>query len=257
MAPSGASAGEQPVFFGWVRALVGKGRYAPTGEGGTVKRTIEELRIQGQRAVRLGYAEVFARFERKIGAPAFLLWAIASRETEMGARSIGGRIDETFWIRNAGDNGFGHGILQVDKRFHPIPPDWMMNLEWQVGKGAEILADFFRRFGSWPDAVKAYNAGSPRRHDELGRDYGPDVMERHAFFVREFSHAPTQPEEEEIEKMVLIWHKKGLYLLAGGRRSPSGLEGHTCDALKAAGVKVGGNPDDDQSKLFEQLPTFQ
>lgn len=65
-----------------------------------------------------------------------------------------------------------------------------------------------------------------------------------------------QPLIEEEPDMVLIWDKGGLCLFAGGRRSPWGLPPIACDALIAAGVKVGGHPTDDQGELFKQVPPF-
>lgn len=56
--------------------------------------------------------------------------------------------------------------------------------------------------------------------------------------------------------MVLIWHKGALYLIADGKRSAFGLQPVAADALKAAGVKVGGNPGDDQGNLFAALGTL-
>ena len=50
--------------------------------------------------------------------------------------------------------------------------------------------------------------------------------------------------------MVLIWHKRALYLVTDEGPSQWGLQAHACDALIAAGVRVGGRPDDDQSNLF-------
>lgn len=67
---------------------------------------------------------------------------------------------------------------------------------------------------------------------------------------------PQPPDTTEVPDMVLIWHKGALYLVADGKRSAYGLQPVAADALKAGGVKVGGNPADDQSNLFGALGVF-
>ncbi|MCA1569716.1 MAG: hypothetical protein LC798_05220 [Chloroflexi bacterium] len=67
------------------------------------------------------------------------------------------------------------------------------------------------------------------------------------------SPKPIESIESEENDMIMIWHKGALYLLTARGRTPWGLQPHAADALKAAGVKVGGNPNDDQSNLFDAI----
>lgn len=62
----------------------------------------------------------------------------------------------------------------------------------------------------------------------------------------------ADPKEED---MLMFWHGKGLYLMSGGRRSPSGLPPELADELTAAGVQRIGTPEVD-SPLFDMLPPF-
>jgi len=62
-----------------------------------------------------------------------------------------------------------------------------------------------------------------------------------------------QPEDEGDEGMRLIWHKGAVYAVDVAGRSPWGLQPVAVDALKATGLKVGGNPDDDQTDLLAQF----
>lgn len=71
--------------------------------------------------------------------------------------------------------------------------------------------------------------------------------------------APTPtptPTIQEDEDMIMFWHKGGLFLVSGGKRSPGGLDPKTADALTAAGIKRVGKPSDD-STLFHILPPFK
>ena len=67
-----------------------------------------------------------------------------------------------------GDGGHGHGLMQVDDRFHASMVACLLgdatrawaNPAFNVGFGASILADFLRHLaGDYPAAICAYNAG--------------------------------------------------------------------------------------------------
>lgn len=67
--------------------------------------------------------------------------------------------------------------------------------------------------------------------------------------------APPAPvdEEEGDDDMRLIWHKGAVYAVDVNLRSPWGLSPQAVDALRGTGLKVGGNPNDDQTDLFNQM----
>lgn len=140
--------------------------------------------------------------ERRHDIPRRLLYAIYSRETNLGrhwrtappatwpARPADD--DLTYFVRNAGDGGHGHGIGQVDDRSHDIPADWSTNVAWQIERSAEILAGALAAEGG--DVVRAanrYNSGQGETSRTTGKDYGPDVAERWQFLALEFPSEET------------------------------------------------------------------
>lgn len=105
----------------------------------------------------------------RMGLLPCLLHAVGSRETN---------------LRNVvGDGGHGHGVFQLDDRFHPIPVGFDQDVRAQAQKAAEMLVANYRRFGSWERACNAYNSGSPDVMATTGHNYGPDVMERQRYLA--------------------------------------------------------------------------
>lgn len=100
----------------------------------------------------------------RYGFPPCLLHAIASRETDM--RNI------------RGDGGHGHGVFQLDDRWHQIPPGFDQDVATQTETAARMLTDLHQRVGDWTLACNLYNSGSTDVNQTAGRDYGPDVMGR-------------------------------------------------------------------------------
>lgn len=118
------------------------------------------------------WASCFIGAEIITGIDAILLAAICERETDGGeskyldVRGPGGR----------GDAGHGHGLMQIDDRFHAsfisaIGPDGVplwKKPEWNILYAAEILARNFLYFaGSEAPAVAAYNGSEKKIHDGL------------------------------------------------------------------------------------------
>lgn len=58
------------------------------------------------------------------------------------------------------------------------------------------------------------------------------------------------------DDMLMFWHKGGLYLFSGGRRSPDGLSPQLADELSAIGVQRIGKAED-ASPLFDMVPPFK
>ena len=116
--------------------------------------------------------------ERIRALPTMLLWAIASRETNM--RNI------------VGDSGNGVGIWQRDNRAWSISTAWYLaHPRQQAEDAATLLLANMHILGDWADATAAYNAGLPTVRDTLrrggnadsvttGHDYSTDVMARRA-----------------------------------------------------------------------------
>lgn len=69
---------------------------------------------------------------------------------------------------------------------------------------------------------------------------------------------PARPPEPEPDTgddygMRLIWNQRAVYAVEVGARSPWGLAPVAVNALVGSGLRIGGNPDDDQSNLFAQM----
>lgn len=113
------------------------------------------------------------------GLPRCLLFAVGSRETNLDPAYAEGR---------TGDGGHGHGLFQLDDRWHDIPVGFDTDPRAQAETAAAMLADLYQRNGEWLGACNLYNSGSPLTERTTGRDYGPDVLER-----RDYLAGPASP----------------------------------------------------------------
>jgi hypothetical protein len=82
------------------------------------------------------------------------LAAVAAQETGGPGTDVGSNI--------VGDGGHGHGLFQIDDRWHPFAniPDAMdpgKNAEFAAGMLAGLLAQYG---GDWHEALSAYNDGT-------------------------------------------------------------------------------------------------
>lgn len=110
-----------------------------------------------------------AAIERRHMLPSYLLFAVGSRETGLSAEYAEGA---------TGDDGHGHGVWQLDDRWHEIPEGFDTDARMQAETAAAMLADLIARYGAVVPALNAYNSGSPEVTETTGGDYGPDVWER-------------------------------------------------------------------------------
>lgn len=101
--------------------------------------------------------------ERAVKLPPMLLWAIASRETNM--RNV------------VGDGGRGVGIWQRDRVGNVLPG----SVEWylqhprrQAEDAAAMLLGAHSTFGTWHAAIAAYNAGAGAVRKALAAGVDPD-----------------------------------------------------------------------------------
>lgn len=128
----------------------------------------------------------------RFGIPAALLAALSSRESRDGDA-----LDEDGW----GDNGNGFGILQVDKRAHPImgieSPTSQAHIEQATGILAANIDGVRAAHPDWDDiyilkgAVAAYNFGisnvktiNSMDIGTTGNDYSSDVIARAKYYLR-------------------------------------------------------------------------
>lgn len=140
----------------------------------TIARQIEH-------AKSTGLLPIFQAVAADVGVPYTTLLAIASRESAFGLT-----LDDGF----LGDNGYGHGIMQIDRRWHDFanttaPNDHPRNIAYS----AKYLKALKKQLGSWPEALAAYNAGAGNvrkaqkegrsiDYYTTGRDYSADVLRR-------------------------------------------------------------------------------
>lgn len=105
------------------------------------------------------YASSFAAASAETGLDPMLIAAICDRE------SGGGQCLTPKGPAGLGDNGHGHGLMQIDDRSWA---QWLATMDWEdpmvnVSKGAEILNANLIRFEKEFDpifcAVAAYNCG--------------------------------------------------------------------------------------------------
>lgn len=102
------------------------------------------------------------------GLPRMLLFAVGSRETNL--------------TNELGDGNHGHGVWQLDDRFHNPPggfPHFDANVALQCSIAASMLHDLLAmEAGNVERAANRYNSGRPDAAHTTHGNYGPDVVER-------------------------------------------------------------------------------
>lgn len=103
----------------------------------------------------VAFAPQIVQAAEKHGVSAQLLAAVAAQETGGPGSNAGSNI--------VGDGGHGHGLFQIDDRWHafarnPAAMDPQANADYAAG----MIAGLLRRYGgNVHKALSAYNAGSP------------------------------------------------------------------------------------------------
>jgi hypothetical protein len=103
----------------------------------------------------VAYAPQISQAARNHGLDPALLAAVAAQETGGPGRNSGANI--------VGDGGHGHGLFQIDDRYHafaatPAAMDPARNADYAAGMLSGLLQKFD---GNVHAALSAYNAGSP------------------------------------------------------------------------------------------------
>jgi soluble lytic murein transglycosylase-like protein len=103
----------------------------------------------------VAYAPEIVQAARRHGIDATLLAAVAAQETGGPGSNAGSNI--------VGDGGHGHGIFQLDDRWHAFArSDAAMNPTANADYAAGMISGLLRRYGGdVHKALSAYNAGSP------------------------------------------------------------------------------------------------
>ncbi|MBI6545589.1 MAG: transglycosylase SLT domain-containing protein [Cyanobacteria bacterium NC_groundwater_1444_Ag_S-0.65um_54_12] len=108
---------------------------------------------------RASLDELFNRVADRFKIPRPILKAIALRESnwrqyDQGSRPVSGH----------NKTGTDWGLMQINDYWHPHAfPRAKNDVVFNLLYGARYLARQYRRYGSWSDAVAAYNAGSAKR----------------------------------------------------------------------------------------------
>ncbi len=156
---------------------------------------------------------------KKEGLEPSLLMGVISRETDWG---------RSRWLDKAGpggkgDNGHGHGFMQIDDRWHE---DFIQSGKWSnprenIFYGTRHLNDQIKRAGKEgaPDPVRAgvaaYNAGFGRVRRALnegkdvdayttGGDYSKDVLERADWFDTKLKEREKRQQEQKRQQESLM-----------------------------------------------------
>ena len=117
--------------------------------------TIATSLVSRLAAEGVNFAPQIAQAAERNGVDPTLLAAVAAQETGGPGRNGGANV--------VGDGGHGHGLFQIDDRWHsfacsPAAADPAKNAAYAAG----MLAGLLRRYGgNVRAALSAYNAGSP------------------------------------------------------------------------------------------------
>lgn len=146
----------------------------------------------------VAYAPEIASAARRYGLDPGLLAAVAAQET--------GGPDSNTGHNVVGDGGHGHGLFQIDDRWHPFASsaaamDPARNADYAAG----MLAGLIKRYGgNVHEALSAYNSGSPTAagtrttwSDGQSLGYADSVM-RHYQRLGASPAAPDSPESSAV-----------------------------------------------------------
>jgi hypothetical protein len=133
---------------------------APPFDGGDIAAGLH-IPPSGQNPDRATIERLLERAADKHGIPRPILKAIALRESswrqyDSAGNPVAGRNPTTTdW-----------GIMQINDYWHPSAfPQAKTDIVFNILYGAKYLKGQYNRYGSWTDAVSAYNAGSVRKTD--------------------------------------------------------------------------------------------
>jgi hypothetical protein len=152
------------------------------------------------------------------GLPRMLLFAIGSRETNL--------------TNEVGDFGHGHGVWQLDDRWHTPPGGFTRfdaNVPLQCSTAAAMLHGMLTvTGGNVQHAAAIYNSGQTGDAGTTHHDYGTDVLERMQVLQRRFGNGSS------VQPNLPPWFRRDL-----GLASPF----MTGDDVTVVQKKTGAAPD--------------
>lgn len=117
------------------------------------------------------------------GLPRMLLFALGSRETNL--------------TNEVGDSGHGHGVWQLDDRWHMPPGGFArfdLNVPLQCATAAAMVHGLLARTdGNVEKAAAIYNSGQPGEQGTTHHNYGIDVRQRMQFLRQKFGNGSGGP----------------------------------------------------------------
>ena len=190
-------------------------------------------------ALPVAYGSAIAAAAARHGLDPALLAAVAAQETGGPGCDSGRNV--------VGDGGHGHGLFQIDDRWHafarsPSAMDPAANADYAAG----MLAGNLRRYGGdVRAALSAYNAGSPTAAGTTtdwgdGRPVGyADSVLRHAERIRRRAGTPTIGKDgRTVSLLSMLGGAAQGFLLSGG--TPVGaIAGGIGGAVGGAGGVAG------------------
>lgn len=154
-----------------------------------------------------------------------LLAAVAAQETGGPGSNAGRNV--------VGDGGHGHGIFQIDDRFHAFArSDRAMAPQANANFAARMISGLLKRYGDVRSALCAYNAGSPHARgtvtlwqDGARLGYADSVLRHYSELGGETTPLDGQPKEQLTQSLIAEspLERAGvnsLLLLSGSRPQP-------------------------------------
>jgi hypothetical protein len=128
----------------------------------------------------VAYAPQIERAAQRHGVDPRLLAAVAAQETGGPGSNSGSNI--------VGDGGHGHGVFQIDDRWHAFArSSAAMDPQANADYAAGMIANLLQRYGNVRQALSAYNAGDPNASGTMTQwqdgsrlDYADSVMRHYA-----------------------------------------------------------------------------
>ncbi|MDQ2866737.1 MAG: lytic transglycosylase domain-containing protein [Candidatus Eremiobacteraeota bacterium] len=138
----------------------------------------------------VNFAPEIAGAARRHGVDPALLAAVAAQETGGPGTNGGANI--------VGDGGHGHGVFQIDDRWHSFAcTPGAMNPERNADYAAGMLSGLLHRYGgNVREALSAYNAGSPNATGTTTR-WGDGKVLGYADSVLRHYGSIAQPDDVE------------------------------------------------------------
>ncbi len=91
------------------------------------------------------------KYASAFGLDPYLVYVVVWRESRFCPRALG----------RDGEVGLGQ-VKPSTALFLGVPPQYLWDIDWNLYATAKYLRYLYDRFGSWPKALAAYNAGPAR-----------------------------------------------------------------------------------------------